>query len=46
MSLFKRNKKRNRLENLYYSLALLQQTIMISSADHRDPSVVCQAQEY
>ena len=46
MSLFKRNKKRNKVENLYYSLALLQKTMMTSSADHHDLSVVCQAQAY
>ena len=32
--------------NLYYLLGLLQQTKMISSADHHDLSVVCQAQAY
>jgi len=38
--------KRKKIEvNPYYSLGLLQQA-MISSADHHDLSVVCQAQAY
>ena len=46
MSLFKMNKNRNKVENPYFSLGLLQQTTMINSADHHDLSVVCQAQAY
>ena len=45
MSLFKKNKSKNKVENPYCSLGFLQQFMMISSADH-DPSVVCQAQVY
>ena len=44
MSQFKKNKKSNKVE--YCSLGLLQQTMMISSADHHDLSVVCHAQAY
>lgn len=44
MSQFKKNKNRNKVE--YCSLDLLQQTMMISRADHHDLSVVCQAQAY
>ena len=44
MSLFKKNKNGSKVENSYCSLDLLQQTMMISSADHYDHSVVCQAQ--
>jgi len=52
MSQFKKNKNRNEVE--YCSLVLLQQAMMISSADHmmissadhHDLSVVCQAQAY
>ena len=40
------NKNRNKVENPYCSLGLLQQTTMINSADHHDLSVVCQAQAY
>ena len=36
MSLFKKNKNRNKVENPYYSLGLLQQTMIISSADHQN----------
>ena len=46
MSLFKKNKNRNKVENLYCSLGLLQQIMMISSAGHHDLLVVCQAQAY
>ena len=42
----KKNKNRKKVENPYCSLGLLRQTMMISSADHRDLSVVCQAQAY
>ena len=36
-----------KVENLYCSMGLLrQQTMMISSADHYDLSVVCQDQAY
>ena len=42
-SIFKKNKNRNTVENPYCSLGLLQQTMMISIADHHDLSVVCQA---
>ena len=34
------NKNRNKVENPYYSLGLLQQTMVISSADHHDLSVL------
>ena len=34
------------VENSHCSLGLLQQTMMISSADHHDFSVVCQAQAH
>ena len=44
MSQFKKTKNRNKVE--YCSLGLLQQTMTISSADHHDLSVVCQAQAY
>ena len=40
MLLFKKNKNRNKVENPYYSLGLLQQTMVIISADHHDLSVV------
>ena len=33
-------------ENPYYSLGLLQQTMMIHNADHHDLSVVWQAQAF
>ena len=46
MSLFRKNKNMNKVENPYCSLGLLQQTMMIISADHHDLSVVCQAQAY
>jgi len=39
MLLFKKNKNRNKVENLHYSVRLLQQTMMISSADLHDLSV-------
>ena len=44
MSLFKKNKNRNKVKSRHYLLGLLQQTMTISSADHRDLSLVCQAQ--
>jgi len=44
MSLFKKNKNTNKVENWYYSLGLLWETMMISSADHHGLSVVCQAE--
>ena len=44
MSLFKKNKNTDKVENPYCSLGLLQQTMMISTADHHDHSLVCQAQ--
>ena len=44
MSLFKKNKNRNKVQNPYYSLGLLQQTMMINRADHHDLSGVRQAQ--
>ena len=52
MSLFKKNKNRNKVENPYYLLGLLQQTMIIrrwwseewSDDDHCDLSVVYQAQ--
>ena len=38
---FKKNKNINKVENpVYYSLGWLQQTMMTSSADHHDLSVV------
>ena len=37
---------RNKVENPYCSLSLLQQTMMISSVDHQNLSAVCQAQAY
>ena len=37
---------KNKVENSHCSLGLLQQTMMISSADHHDRSVACQAQAY
>ena len=43
MSLFKKNKDRNKVENPYYSLGLLRQTM---TADQHDLSVVCQAKAY
>ena len=47
MSLFEKNKNRSKVENQYCSMGLLrQQTMMISSADHHDLSIVCQAQAY
>ena len=46
MSLFKTNKNWDKVENPYCSLGLLQQTTIISSADHYDLSLVCQAQVY
>ena len=46
MSLFKKNENRYKVENPYCSLGLLQQTLMIISADHHDLWVVCQAQAY
>ena len=46
MSPFKKNKNRSKVKNLHCSLGLLQQTMMISSADHYDRSIVCQAQAY
>ena len=46
MSLFKTNKNWDKVENPYCSLGLLQRTTMISSADHYDLSVVCQAEAY
>ena len=46
MSLFKKNKNRNKVENPYCSRGLLQQTMMISSANNYDLSVACQAQAY
>ena len=39
-------KNRNKVENPYYSLGLLQKTMVISSAGHHDLSVVCKAQGY
>ena len=44
--LFKKNKNRNKVENPYYPLHLLQQTMMISNADHHDLSGMCPAQSY
>jgi len=44
MSLFQKNKDRNKVENPYCSLGLLQQIIMISSGNHHDLSAVYQAQ--
>ena len=41
MSLFKKNKNRNIVENPHYSLGFLEQTMTV---DHHDLSVVCQAQ--
>ena len=38
------NKNRDKVENPYYSLSLLQQTMMIGTGNHRDLSVECQAQ--
>ena len=46
MSLFEKNKNRSKVENLHCSLGLLQQTMMISTADHHDLSLVYQAQAY
>ena len=47
MSSFKKNKNgKNNVENPDYSLGLIQQTMIVSSADHHDLSVVCQAQAY
>ena len=40
MSLFKKNKNRNKVENLHYSLSLLQQTMMVSSADHQNRTIL------
>ena len=45
MSRFKRNKN-TKVGNLYYSLGLLQQMMISSSADHHDLLVVCQAQAF
>ena len=42
----KRTKNRSKVENSHCSLGLLRQTMMISSADHHDLSLVCQAQAY
>ena len=44
--LFKKNKNRNKVANPYHLLHLLQQTMMIISADHCDLSGVCLAQSY
>ena len=46
MSLFEKNKNRSKVENLHCSLGLLQQTMMIGTADHHDLSLVYQAQAY
>jgi len=46
MSLFKTNKNWDKVENPYCSLGLLQQSTIISSDDHYDLSLVCQAQVY
>ena len=46
MSVFKKNKNRSKVENWDCSLDLLEQTMIISSADNYDLSVVCQAQAY
>ena len=40
MSLFKKNKNTNKVENPYYLLGLLQKTMVISGADNHDLSVV------
>lgn len=45
MSRFKKNKN-TKVGNLYYSLGLLQQMMISSSADHHDLLVVCQAQAF
>ena len=44
MSLFQKNKDRNKVQNPYCSLGLLQQIMIISSANHHDLSAVYQAQ--
>ena len=38
----KNNKNRNKVENPYYSLGLLPQTMIIIGTDHHDLSVICQ----
>lgn len=44
MSLFQKNKDRNKVENPHCSLGLLQQIMIISSANHHDLSAVYPAQ--
>ena len=40
MSLFKKNKNRNKVENPYYSLGLLQQLMVITKVDPHDPILI------